>query len=184
MNLNISKEEADRLIRMYFDAYPKIEQYVKNSHRTAEWNQMIVTPFGQRKQQYGASPIFKGTAAYNASLRNSQNFTIQSTTSTAGLITFAQCAEGIQKHGGTAICSVYDSVEFSVPLHNAAAAIEDIFYYMDQWPVENFGWLDLPIGCDGELGLCWGDATSIHRGVTQAEIEAIIQKLQAAKVQR
>lgn len=184
MNLNISKEEAEKLIRMYFDAYPKVEEYVRNSHRMAEWNQFVTTPFGQRKQEYGASSIFRGTAAYNAALRNSQNVRIQSTTSTAGLITFSECAAGVQQFGARAICTVYDSIEIEAPIESAASVIDAVKYYMDDWPLENFNWLKTKVGVEIEVGTNWGNATVVHPGTPQAEIEAIIQKLQAAKVQR
>lgn len=106
LNLNVSKEEAERLINLYFRAYPGVLKYVQDTHRMAEWNHYVTTPFGQRKQEYGTHPVFKHTAAYNAALRNSQNVRIQSTTSTAGLITFAACNEGIKTLGGRSICTV------------------------------------------------------------------------------
>lgn len=73
MNLNVSKEEAERLIGLYFKAYPGVLKYVQDTHRMAEWNQFVITPFGQRKMEYGTHSVFKQTAAYNAALRNSQN---------------------------------------------------------------------------------------------------------------
>lgn len=73
MNLNVSKEEAERLINLYFKAYPGVLKYVQDTHKMAEWNHFVTTPFGQRKQQYGANSVFKYTAAFNAALRNSQN---------------------------------------------------------------------------------------------------------------
>lgn len=106
LNLGVSKEEAERLINLYFKAYPGVLKYVQDSHRMAEWNHFVITPFGQRKQQYGTYSVFKPTAAYNAALRNSQNVLCQSTTSTAGLITFAAANEGIKTLGGKSICTV------------------------------------------------------------------------------
>ena len=73
MTIGVDKEEAQRLIDLYFKAYPGVLKYVQDTHRMAEWNQYIITPFGQRKQEYGTYPVFKSTAAYNAALRNSQN---------------------------------------------------------------------------------------------------------------
>lgn len=178
MNLNVSKEEAQRLIDLYFKAYPGVLKYVQNTHKMAEWNHFVTTPFGQRKQQYGTNSVFKYTAAFNAALRNSQNVRVQSTTSTAGLITFAAANEGIKTLEGRSICTVYDSAEFEVPLSRAAEAVEQVFYYFDDWPVENFDWLDLPIGSEVEIGINWGQCTDVHRGVTQSEIEAIIAKMQ------
>jgi DNA polymerase-1 len=179
MNLNVSKEEAERLINLYFKAYPGVLKYVQDTHRMAEWNQYVITPFGQRKQEYGTHSVFKSTAAYNAALRNSQNVRVQSTTSTAGLITFAACNEAIKQLGGRSICTVYDSAEFEVPIERAAEAVETIFYYFDNWPVETFEWLDLPIGSEVELGVNWGNCETVHRGVGQQEIESLLLKMAA-----
>lgn len=102
---------------------------------------------------------------------------VQSTTSTAGLITFAAANEGIKTLDGRSICTVYDSAEFEVPITKAAEAVEMIFYYFDDWPVENFDWLDLPIGCEVEISShSWGKCIDVHRGATQSEIEALLIK--------
>ena len=49
-----------------------------------------------------------------------------------------------------------------------------MFYYMNDFPVEHFDWLDLPVGCDVEIGTRWGNLKGVHRGITQPEIEAIL----------
>ena len=103
---------------------------------------------------------------------------IQSTTSTAGLITFAAANEEFKSLVGKSLCSVFDSAEFEVPLNRAAVAAEMIFYYFDDWPVKTFDWLDLPIGCEVEVSNhSWGRCETIHRGSTQAQIEEILAKI-------
>lgn len=174
MSLGIERYEAQQLIDMYFKQYPLIQQYVEDSHLMAIHNEYIVTDFGQRKHEYGVKKIFKNSAVYNAALRNAQNVRVQSTTSTLGLYTFTRLNEAIKKIGGMSICTVYDSVELEVPIERAAEALEIAFYYMDDFPVKQFDWLDLPIGCEAELGFHWGDLTVVERGTTQKEIEAIL----------
>ena len=73
MNLGVTQAEAERLIDLYFKTYPGVLKYVQDTHRMAEWNHFVFTPFGQRKQEYGTYSTFKYTAAFNAALRNSQN---------------------------------------------------------------------------------------------------------------
>jgi DNA polymerase-1 len=176
--LGISDEEAEKLIALYFDRFPRVKTYIANKHRDAILNRRIVTPFGQRRQSYGSYDVFKKTAAYNASLRGMQNCSIQSPTSTLGLLAFAEMNEkGIKPLGGKALATIYDSCEWSIPLDKAAEALEAGFYYMNDWPQEYFPWLDIPIGVEAELGTRWGNAEVVHRGTTQAEIEALIQRL-------
>jgi DNA polymerase-1 len=181
MQLQLSKEEAQRLIDLYFKAYPGVQRYIEESHSMAIWNQKVWTPFGQYKHEYVALPVFKKTAAYNACLRNAQNVRIQSATSTLGLVTFANLNEAVERIDprNKAICTVYDSVEFEVPIERAAEVIETAFYYMNDWPVQTFDWLDLPIGTDGEIGFNWGEVEHVHRGITQQEVNDMLFKMRA-----
>jgi hypothetical protein len=140
---------------------------------------MIVNPFGQRKQGYGAKAIFKGTAVYNGTMRNFQNYWTQSTTSTFGLACFARLNEVIKPLGASSICTVFDSLELEVPIKRAAEVLELAFYHLNDEPVDIYDWLDLPVGVDAEVGLNWGDAKHIHRGATQEEIEALINSMKS-----
>lgn len=72
---------------------------------------------------------------------------------------------------------MYDSWELECPRENAGAVLEQCFYFMEEWPLENFDWLTLPIGVEAEIsGKSWGQAQVVHRGTTQAEIEALLAK--------
>jgi hypothetical protein len=106
---------------------------------------------------------------------------VQSTTSTLGLIVFAHLNRALKKLGGKAICTVYDSAEFEIPIGRAAEAIELCFYYLNEFPQEIFDWLTLPVGCEGEIGISWGNAEIIHRGVSQEDCETIINKMKSKK---
>lgn len=181
MQLNISKEDAQYFMDLYFNAYPGMKTFIDKAHNMAIWNQRVITPFGQRRQEYGTHKCFKPTAAYNAALRNSANVLVQSTTSTLGLIVFAHLNRALKKFGSRAICTVYDSAEFEVPIEHAAEAIETCFYYLNDFPQEIFDWLTLPVGCEGEIGVSWGECEVVHRGVSQAECEEIINKMKVKK---
>lgn len=65
----------------------------------------------------------------------------------------------------------YDSLEFEVLRGKEAEAIEMAFYYLDDWPLEEFDWIDFTVGSDGELGFCFGEMNEVHRGITQEECE-------------
>ena len=106
MQLAVTFERAKELIAMYFNLFPGIKTYVDASHEMAKANGMVMGPFGQRKMQYGAMELFKGTAVYNGALRNSQNVIVQNTTTTFGLECFCRVNDAIKKLGGKAICTV------------------------------------------------------------------------------
>lgn len=177
MQLYIEKSEAERLVALYFKTFPKVREYIENSHKFALYNQFSITPLGQRKRQYGTFPCFKPTAAYNASLRNSQNVIIQSTTSTIGLATFAELNNRIKAFDAKSTCTVYDSIEMAVPIARAAEVINLAYKTLDEYPLEAFDFLELPIGCEGDVGISWGETRIVHPGVTQAEILEIVEKI-------
>lgn len=175
--LNLTIPEAERLVEMYFKAYPGIKTYIDDTHTTSLWNRLVVTPFGQRRRLHAAQPIFRKTAAYNASLRLSQNVLIQSSASTLGLLTFSALNEAIKPLGAKVVCSVYDSLEIECPVNRAAEVCALCDYYFNTWPVEQFDFLDMPIGCEGEIGYSWGKCAEVHQGVTQQEVEAVLASL-------
>lgn len=177
MQLNVTKEEAERYIEMYFKAYPKMKEFIDNANKEAIWNKRVITPFGQRRQEYGAYECFQKSAVYNAALRNASNVKVQSPTSTLGLVTFANLNMDLKPLGVKGTCTVYDSCEWESPIIVGAEAIEKTFYYMNDWPQTQFDWLDFSIGCEVEIGYNWGELETVHRGVTQSEVEEILRKL-------
>lgn len=175
--LNLTKDAAQSLVDLYFKAFPKVKNYIENSHKFALNNQYSMTPLGQRKRQYGTYPCFKPTASFNASLRNSQNVIIQSATSSIGLATFAELNTRIKKLGGKSICTVYDSLEILVNTSKAAEVINLAYHTLNTYPQEAFPFLELPIGCEGDVGISWGETEVVHEGVTQDKVEDILKSL-------
>lgn len=182
MKLEISVDEGQKIVDAYFNTYPRIKEFVDNSHKMALANHFVFTPFGQRKQEFGSMDIFRGTAVYNAALRNSQNIRIQSPASTLGLMAFAKVNEELKKIGGMVACTVYDSWEGYVPISKVSEAIEIGFYNMDDWPQEEYEWLNFPIGADAEIGWDWGNSlTKVHRGISQTECLDLLKRANARK---
>lgn len=177
LNLGISLDQAKELIDLYFKNFPGIKIYVDCSHKMALENHYVVNPFGQRKMTYGAMEIFKGTAVYNGALRLAQNVRVQGTSSSFGLWAFTQFNTAIKPIGGKSLCTVYDSIEIEVPLNRAAEALELGFIHLNDAPVQQFDWLDLPVGVDAEIGTTWGNAKHIARGSTQEQIVELIRSL-------
>jgi DNA polymerase-1 len=177
MNLNISKEEAERLISLYFNAFPGLKIYIDSTHDAALWNKYVITPLGHRRQFYGTHEVFKHTAAHNAALRGSQNYVIQSSTAIVGVLAFQKIAQEIAKFGGICTATVHDSLEAEIPIAHAAEAAEIFYYYMNDWPQKELPWLGLSIGCEGEFGYNWNDCDVTHRGITQLEIEEKLSRL-------
>ena len=160
-SLGVTLEEAEALFNLYFKMYPGIKTYIEKTHFRADANKFVLTPFGQRRRQYGRYDEFKGTAVYYAALRNAQNVVIQSTSSTLGLLAFANLDRLLADIGGYAVCTVYDSIEMEVPIGRELEAKEIILYALNTWPQEQFPWLDFDIGVDIESGTSWGDLSKL-----------------------
>lgn len=48
---------------------------------------------------------------------------------------------------------------------------------LDKWPVENFDFLELPIGCEGDVGISWGETKVVHPGTTADDVSRILEKV-------
>jgi len=171
---NVTQTEAESFIAMYLDEFPGIRKYVSKTHMEAIQNKFVVTPFGRRKRQWGADLLFKGTAAWGASLRNSQNSVIQSTASDIGLMAFSELNKRIKHLGARCICTVYDSIEIECPSDKVAEVLEIAFYVMDDWIVDVLPWMTLPIGVEAELGKNWGECKVVHRGSSQHQLMKVL----------
>lgn len=180
--LNLSKEEAERLVNMYFKTFPGVKNYIDEAHKFALHNQFSITPLGQRKRQFGTYPCFKPTAAFNASLRNSQNFIIQSATSSIGLAAFTELNRRIKQFGAKSTCTVYDSVEIECPIEHAAAVINLAYETLNTFPQEAFPFLELPIGCEGDVGISWGETRVVHEGTTIADVHRILEEVKQESI--
>jgi DNA polymerase I len=179
MQLNVTKDQAKYFMDLYFNAYPGFKRFMDDVKKEAELNKYVITPFGQRKREYGCHQPFRKTAVYNAALRNAGNVRIQSPTSTLGLLTFAALSEAVQQYGGKAICTVYDSIEISAPIEHAKKCVDLTFYYMNEYPLQQFDFLELPIGCDVEVGTNWANLEHVSEQITQQDIEKMVAKLRA-----
>jgi DNA polymerase-1 len=182
-DLGIALEEAQAIVDAYFGIYPRVKAFIADCHAMATDNQFVVTPFAQRKMEFGTLPMFRGSASFNAAKRNAQNVMIQSPASTLGLIVFTELNRRMKELGGRCVCTVYDSIEIEVPLARAAEAVNLGYYVMNDWPQEVFEWLNFPIGADGEIGWNWGDVEPIKAGATQAQIVSMLAEADGEKLQ-
>lgn len=177
--LFLENSAAEALVNLYFNTFPGVRKYIEDSHYYAKMNKFVITPLGQRKRQFGTMDCFRRTAAYNAALRNSQNVIIQSATSTIGLVTFAELNRRIKPFGAKSTCTVYDSVEIECPIEHAATVINLSYETLDNFPQEAFPFLELPIGCEGDVGISWGETSMVHPGVTLEEVMQTLNKIKA-----
>ena len=176
-SLGILVAEAIRLKALYFDNFPGIKTYVTNTHNMALANGYVFSPFMQRKQTFGGRDCFLGTPVYNGAKRLAQNVRVQNASSSFGLYNFAQLNNAIKPMSGRGLCNVYDSFEMEIPIPNVAQAIELTFLHLEDNPVEIFDWLTLPVTIDVEIGFNWGNTKHVKRGITQEEVERILEGL-------
>jgi DNA polymerase I len=180
MQLYIVAEEAQRLVDLYFNTFPKVKVFIEKTHFYAKHNQFIMTALGQKKNQFGTNSCFRYTAAYNAGLRNSQNVAIQSSASSIGLITFAELNNQVKKYGANSVCSVYDSIEIECPISNAAKVIALTAGILDNFPLQRFPkFMQLPIGNDIEVGESWGKLEPVKPDVSQEEVLHTLESTRA-----
>lgn len=162
---------------MYFKTFPGVKTYIDQTHAATKLNKYVLSPLGHARRFYGAKDEFKGTASFNASLRGSQNYIIQSATSCVGAVVFAQINREIKAIGGVCTATIHDALSSEVPIDKAQQAVEIFQYYMNEWPQTHWDWLGLSIGSECDVGLDWKRYETIKPGIKQAEIEALLDKL-------
>ena len=71
----------------------------------------------------------------------------------------------------------YDSLEIECPIERAHEVIAVAYDVLDNFPLENFSFLELPIGCEGDVGISWGETKIVHPGTTADDVTAILKKV-------
>ena len=66
-----------------------------------------------------------------------------------------------------------------VPIEHAASVLNLSYDVMNNYPLERFKFLELPIGCEGDVGISWGETEVVHEGVTQAEVLEVLARIRS-----
>ncbi len=152
-NLNISRQEAKKLIDGYFDTYPKVKEYMDKMIKTAREKNHVYTLLGRKRNLQdinSANSLVRSNAEHNAI-----NTPIQGSAAEIIKIAMIKIKKKIEDmHLKTKmLLQVHDELLFEVPVNEKEKAIELIRYEM-----ENAVKLSVPIVVDISVGKNWSEA--------------------------
>ena len=143
--LEISKQEAQKLIDDYFAAYPGIKAYMARQHSEVTKNKFITDIFGRKRRffnEFRSNDKFKIFGAQ----RQAGNFPIQSGAGSLLKKAIVDLAPVLAKHGARISLQIHDELLFDCPKTITQEALNEIRETM-----ENAVTLRCPVRCDLEI---------------------------------
>lgn len=155
--LGISTNEAEKLLKQFFDGHPNLKRWIETQKDHASKFACVETPWGRRIpiDKINSGHFFKKLAAE----RKCGNAPVQSAASDAVLWSAARIQETLQhyKLKSLIIGMVHDSFEVDV-YPGELVQVLNIFKDTCEKKLREFNpWILAPIEISMELGLSWGD---------------------------
>jgi len=179
--IGCSKEEAQRIIDLLFEAFPALRQYIEGTKQQVRNRQYVKTHFGRFRRFRLAHA---NRELFAEACREAVNFLIQSTASDLVLSQLCEVSENLPKLNGEMLVTVHDSMTFELPgdmmdIQEVAAErggkektiLVDkkglLHEFMDEWIVQRvkdkYDWLPVPFLYDVEAGPSYGEVKEIER---------------------
>lgn len=172
-NLQIPKEDAERVYRAYMDLYPRVEQWQEECAAFARKHGYVEMPYGSRRHAIADlwSSDQKLSGRQERQLGNSQ---IQSGAAEILKVVRQEMFERRmrERYEMRSILEIYDEITCSVPVSKVADYIMEMAEIMRVQPPGFSTALDV----DAKVGYTWGSQIEIA-SVTPANIESALAKL-------
>lgn len=140
-------QTAQKIFDAYFQAFPRIREWIQEMHRIATLQGKVPTLFGD---------LVDVQVEESGYLRRAQNYPVQSSASSLAAISGYLLWEACYKEGIRAvpIGFVHDALEFDVYIPDLPRFLQLWKYWTVQWPREALG---VPVEADMEIGpyLSW-----------------------------
>jgi DNA polymerase-1 len=173
-SLGISGENAEELIRKYFEQFPAVQKYIDKVHRTLLHEGYVDDVFGRRRhfsvvRQKVARKRYKHmtdeekrlVGKINEAKRKAQNFVIQGAAATITKLAMIRCYRHIEdkfRDQVRMILTLHDELQFEVKESVLADFAGDLPELMCDLGLERFGF-KLPFAVEVKAGPSWGEMT-------------------------
>lgn len=171
---NIPLKEAQDLIDMFYNSFPGVEKFVKNSHLEAQNYGYVMTPFGRRRR-FPVSEVRKNID--NSTKRKAQNSPVQGTASDICLRAVIGLTEEIGSLDGDVVVTVHDSLVVEIPDNPKVIreAQELMTRIMVEEPEKEYQFLrGVPLKADQEIGYNWSEMMKIEEWEKQNASSKVI----------
>ncbi len=182
--IGCSKEEAQRVINMLFQAFPALRQYIQETKQQVRTRQFVKTQFGRFRRfrlAHASRELFAEAC------REAVNFRIQSPASDLVLSQLCEVSDNLHKLQGEMLLTVHDSMTFELP--SSMVDLQEVTVqrnglektvlmdkkglvheFMDEWIVQRvkdkYDWLPVPFLYDVEIGPSYGEVKEVERWVS------------------
>lgn len=173
------EKEAHKIFEYFWSAFPKIKQYVEESHRQCTDNQLI-TLMTDRFISMADEIANNKTGDTDKVLRQAQNFRIQGATcDIAGMILWNIC-QYIKEHNmlSKPFCFIHDSIEIDVHPSETFQLIDILQNLFNRYPMETFG---VPMASDIPIGPSMGQEIEVENMEHDSQYQNIIIDLKGFK---
>lgn len=154
-DIGVTKKEAERYINNYFDNYPGIRDYLKNTVEQAKQAGYVVTKFGRRRNIPELKSSKKSVVSFGE--RIARNTPIQGTAADIIKIAMLDTAKALEESntGAKLILQVHDELIVECPRQHSEAVARLVKEKM-----ENCCSLSVPLKVDAGIGDTWYDSKS------------------------
>lgn len=161
--LEITREEAQKLIDFFFVGFPKIKEFIDAQHRYLKKHKYVTTPFGRVRYLPDIdSPEWK---KQSEALRAAQNTPIQSTASDIAFSAAIRIYYDLRNnYKSKFVGTVHDSIIVDAHPDEIQDVLKLMKYHMNTYTNTEYKFLNgLPISSDFEVGTSWGGSCAISK---------------------
>lgn len=167
-SLDISPDEAQEVIQLYFEAYPGIQKFQDWAKAFAQKNLYIPTLFGRRRplpeinSGYSRARREATRQAYNTPIQGTAADIVMAamnktnTEPDTRMKALGHYNEKLAKLKCNVLLQVHDELVAEVPEENAEEAKAELVYAMEN-PLPE-GWLEIQLAVDAHICNTWGEA--------------------------
>lgn len=160
-------EVAKGILESFFNAHPRITEWISEVHKFVSDYGYYYNPFGRiRRLPNALNPSNK--EMYSEALRQAQNFPVQSSASDIAVVSLAAIEQDLYEKGMKAkpCLAVHDMIGIDSPKEEVVEVCKILRYWMNNPKdaiekvlpgIFDMSWLNVPIESDCELGPSWGE---------------------------
>ena len=167
LDLNITKDDAETLVKDYFAQFPAVQRFIRHVHKQVTSNGHIDDVFGRRRYfpdtqlavpRKHSDRRREVISRINGAKRSAQNFVIQGASATITKLAMRRCSLRIkEKYQDIArmILTLHDELQFEVRNDVVSDFVGELPELMCQLDLQRFGFT-VPMTVEIEVGPTWG----------------------------
>jgi len=155
--LGISEDEAEKVVQIFFNRYPKAKRWLKDTVNFARTNGYVKNHFGRLRRLPGINS--NDEMVRSEAERQAKNSPIQSGASDMCMIAGARIKREFEKRGmkGQLVLTVHDSVIYEVPDEEITESLKIIKEGIER-PIEG---INVAMAAEIKKGQRWGALTEV-----------------------